>query len=105
VNIIHNYFNYYSKYLKINKNIKYINQNQIIECLIKSDLIITDFSSVIFDFIIRKKPYIIFIPDSYDLDLKKIYSESYYNKINYLKNCSIFQNIFIKLDDTVDKII
>lgn len=102
---LHHMMDEYKQLFSINKNIKYINQNQIIECLIKSDLIITDFSSVIFDFIIRKKPYIIFIPDSDDLDLKKIYSESYYNKINYLKNGSIFQNIFIKLNDTIDKII
>ena len=101
---LHHMMEEYKQLFSINKNIKYINQNQIIECLIKSDLIITDFSSVIFDFIIRKKPYIIFIPDSNDLNLKKIYSESYYNKINYLKNGSVFQNIFIKLNDTVDKI-
>ena len=95
----------YKQLFSINKNIKYINQNQIIECLMKSDLIITDFSSVLFDFIFRKKPYIIYIPDSNDLDLKKIYSESYYNKINYLKKDSIFQNRFIKIKDTVEKII
>ena len=46
----------YKPLFNINKNIKYIDQNQIIECLINSDLIITDFSSVIFDFIFRKKP-------------------------------------------------
>ena len=85
----------YKQMFSINKNIKYnnslykyIDQSQIIECLINSDLVITDFSSVIFDFIYRKKPYIIFIPDSEDLDLKNIYSKSYYDKINYLKNGS-----------------
>ena len=102
---LHHMMDEYKHLFSINKNIKYIDQKQIIECLIKSDLLITDFSSVIFDFIIRKKPYIIFIPDSNDLDLKKIYSESYYNKINYLKNGSVFLNIFIKLNDTIDKII
>ena len=56
---LHHMFEKYKPLFNINKNIKYINQNQIIECLINSDLVITDFSSVIFDFIFRKKPYII----------------------------------------------
>ena len=95
----------YKPFFNINKNINYIDQNQIIECLINSDLIITDFSSVIFDFIFRKKPYIIFIPDSEDVDLQNIYSKSYYDKINYLKNGSFFENRFIKVKIAVDKII
>jgi hypothetical protein len=102
---LHHMMEKYKLLFSINKNIKYINQNQIIKCLINSDLIITDFSSVIFDFIIRKKPYIIFIPDSDDTDLKTIYSELYYNKINYLKNGSIFQSRFMKIKDAVNKII
>ena len=93
------------KFLFNIKNIKYINQNKIFECLNNSDLIITDFSSVIFDFIFRNTPYIIFIPDFEDLNLKYIYSESYYDKINYLKNGSIFKNRFFKLKDAINKII
>lgn len=102
---LHHMFEKYKLLFNINKNIKYIDQNQIIECLINSDLIITDFSSVIFDFIFRKKPYIIFIPDSEDLDLQNIYSKSYYDKINYLKNGSFLENRFIKANIAVDKII
>ena len=102
---LHHMMEKYKQMFNINKNIKYIDQSQIIECLINSDLVITDFSSVLFDFIYRKKPYIIFIPDSEDLDLQNIYSESYYNKINYLKNGSFFENRFFKIKDTVDKII
>lgn len=102
---LHHMLEKYKPFFYINKNIKYIDQNQIIECLINSDLIITDFSSVIFDFIFRKKPYIIFIPDSEDLDLHNIYSKSYYDKINYLKNGSFFENRFIKVKIAVDKII
>ena len=102
---LHHMLEKYKLFFNINKNIKYIDQNQIIECLINSDLIITDFSSVIFDFIFRKKPYIIFIPDSEDLDLQNIYSKSYYDKINYLKNGSFFENRFIKVKIAVDKII
>lgn len=102
---LHHMMEKYKLLFSINKNIKYISQNQIIECLINSELFITDFSSVLFDFIFRKKPYIIFIPDSEDLDLQRIYSKSYYDKINYLKNGSFFENRFFKVKDTVDKII
>ena len=102
---LHHMLEKYKSLFSINKNIKYIDQNKIIECLINSDLVITDFSSVIFDFIFRKKPYIIFIPDSEDLDLRNIYSKSYYDKINYLKKGSFFQNVFTKAKIAVDKII
>lgn len=102
---LHHMLEKYKPLFNINKNIKYIDQNQIIECLINSDLIITDFSSVIFDFIFRKKPYIIFIPDSEDVDLQNIYSKSYYDKINYLKNGSFFENRFTKVKIVVNKII
>jgi CDP-glycerol glycerophosphotransferase (TagB/SpsB family) len=102
---LHHMMEKYKLLFNINKNIKYIAQNQIIECLINSELFITDFSSVLFDFIFRKKPYIMFIPDSEDLDLQSIYSKSYYDKINYLKNGSFFENRFFKVKDTVDKII
>ena len=71
------------KYLFSGHNyIKYINQEKIIECLNNSDLIITDFSSIIFDIMVRNKPYIIFIPDSEDNNLNNIYKESYCNIIN-----------------------
>lgn len=45
---------------------------------INSVLVIACFSSVIFDFLFIKKPYIIFIPDSEDLDWWNIYSKSYW---------------------------
>lgn len=101
---LHHMIEKYKLLFNINKNIKYINQNNILECLNNSDLVITDFSSVIFDFIIRKKPYIIYIPDSEDINLQNIYTESYYDKIKLLKNGSIFKNRFFKIKDTINKI-
>ena len=84
----------------------YINQEDISECLIKSDLIITDFSSIIFDIIVRKKPYIIFIPDSGDKNLKKIYTKNYYKLINGLIKGKInFKNIFVNIKKVIIKII
>ena len=84
----------------------YINQDQIIDCLTKTNLIITDFSSIIFDIMIRNKPYIIFIPDSEDPNIDNIYNETYCNIIKNLINGTIsFKNIFFTVESTVNKII
>jgi CDP-glycerol glycerophosphotransferase (TagB/SpsB family) len=95
------------KYLFNNYNyIKYVSQEKIIECLKISDLIITDFSSIIFDFMVRNKPYIIFIPDSEDNNLSNIYEENYCNIIKCLKNGTMsFQNRYFSVKSTVEKII
>ena len=95
------------KYLfKKNRYIKYIHQDKIIECLKESNLIITDFSSVIFDAIFRYIPYIIYIPDSEDHELKNMYNSNYYDIINGLKNRTIyFENTFFNLNKTINKIL
>jgi CDP-glycerol glycerophosphotransferase (TagB/SpsB family) len=94
------------KYLFNNfKYVKYISQDIIIECLNKSDLIITDFSSIIFDMMARNKPYIMFIPDSEDKNLNDIYDEAYCNIIKSLKNGTMnFQNRYFSVKSTVKKI-
>ena len=66
---LHHKFSQYKNMIKINKlklKLNYITNNQISETLMKSSLLITDFSSVIFDFIYKRKPIIIYIPDSED---------------------------------------
>ena len=63
----------YRKKFKFKYNIKYIEENDISECLSKTNLVITDFSSIVFDIIYRRKPYIIYIPDAYDPYIKKNY--------------------------------
>ena len=60
----------YKPLFKKNIFIKYINQEKIIDCLARTSLIITDFSSIIFDIMVRKKPYIILIPDSEDPNIR-----------------------------------
>ena len=86
--------------------IKYIEQEKIVECLTKSDLIITDFSSIIFDIMIRFKPYIIYIPDSEDPKINKIYNKTYFDIINGMKNGTInVKNKFFNLNETINKII
>ena len=96
----------YKIILKKNEFIKYINQNEISKFLGRSDLIVSDFSSIIFDFMYRRKPFILYIPDAYDTMIKHIYSKDYYNIIDSFKNGTFkFENIYFEIDDTVNKII
>ena len=94
------------KLIKPNKNLVYIKQEEILYYLYKSNLIISDFSSVIFDFIYQNKPYIIFLPDTEDPLLNELYTRDYFDVINGMKNNSIFfKNKFFNIKDTVNKII
>ena len=103
---LHHNIEEYKYIFKKNRYIKYIKQEGIIECLKKTNLVITDFSSIIFDIMVRNKPYIIFIPDSEDHELIKIYNSSYYDVINSLNNRTIyFENIFFNINETIDKMI
>ena len=88
------------------KFIKIIPNKLIPECLIKSNLLITDFSSIIFDFIYQRKPIIIYIPDYEDPKIKDIYTEDYYNLIKNLGNKTIFfENQFYDIKSVINKII
>lgn len=103
---LHHNMEEYKYIFNNNKYIKYINQDQINECLTKCDLLITDFSSIIFDIMIRFKPYILFIPDSEDPKISKIYNKTYYDIINGMKNGTIyFENKYFNLNETIKKII
>ena len=96
----------YKKSFILNKSVKYVNQEMIIECLKQSDLLITDFSSIIFDFMACKKPIILYIPDSEDTNLNKIYTKDYYNTINRFKNGEIhFENTFFEIQKVIKKTI
>jgi CDP-glycerol glycerophosphotransferase (TagB/SpsB family) len=91
--------------LKINKHIKYIEEKEISIILSNTSLVVTDFSSIIFDIIYREKPFVIFIPDSNDPNLSDIYSDFYYQLIKDIKDGVIsFQNTFFSIEDTVKKI-
>ena len=103
---LHHMIEHYKLLFYMNKIIKYVNQDQIIDCLIKSNLLVTDFSSVLFDIMSRKKPFIIFIPDCEDPNLYEIYNIHYFNIINGLRNGSRkFENIFFNIKTTINKII
>ena len=100
---------YKKKFINISKNkeyMYYIGQNDISECLRKTDLVISDFSSIIFDLMYRRKPYIIYIPDANDPKLKEIYKKEYVELIESMKNGKFdFENKFFNVNDTINKII
>ena len=103
---LHHTIKYKVKNERKNIILKLINQDDISTVLTKSNLIISDFSSVIFELIYRRKPFIMFIPDAYDPDIKNLYSQSYFDIINGLKNNSIqFENKIYDVESVVDKII
>ena len=104
VSLHHNLLKNKNKFKRIS-SIKYISQDDIFNCLMKCSLVVSDFSSVIFDIIYRKMPFIIYVPDSEDVNIKQLYDDDYYNIINGLKNDSIyFENKFFRVKDTIKKI-
>ena len=85
-----------------NKYIQYITQNEISQCLKTVNLVISDFSSIIFDLMYRRKPYIIYIPDANDPLINDIYKIEYYELIQSMKNGTIyFENIFFDLKEAI----
>jgi len=89
-----------------NTNIRYISQNEISILLKNSSLIITDFSSILFDAVVQKKPLILFIPDGLEPNLQDIYSDEYYEIITKIKNGIIYLGeVFVDLDKVINKII
>ena len=92
--------------LKKNDNIEFINQNEISECLRKTSLVVTDFSSIIFDLMYRRKPFVIYIPDANDPEIINIYKPDYYELIKSMKNGTIyFENKYFNINETINKII
>jgi CDP-glycerol glycerophosphotransferase (TagB/SpsB family) len=89
-----------------NPKVKYIELLEISDTLMKSNLLISDFSSVIFDFVYQRKPIIIYIPDSEDPNIKEKYDDDYYNLVNSMKNGTIqFENKFNTTEEVINKII
>jgi hypothetical protein len=89
-----------------NNKIKFIKQNEIFHYIKKSNLLVTDFSSIIFEFMYQNKPYVMFIPDSEDPNITKYYSQEYFNLIKDLREDKIkFMNKFFNINKAVNKII
>lgn len=99
-------YNKYKKKFMKNDYVKFVEIKEISECLSKTSLVVTDFSSVIFDLIYKRKPFILYIPDANDPNIKDIYIRYYYDLIQSLKNGTIkFENKFFDINETINKII
>ena len=91
--------------MQLNKNLKYIEEKEISGILSNASLVVSDFSSIIFDMIYREKPFVLFIPDSNDPTLNDIYDICYSKLIKDFKDGIIsFHNTFFNIEDTVNKI-
>jgi CDP-glycerol glycerophosphotransferase (TagB/SpsB family) len=74
--------------------------------LAKTKLVVSDFSSIIFDLMYRRKPFILFIPDGNDPKIKNIYRDDYIRLINDMnQNKFKVENLFFSVRKTVEKII
>jgi len=101
----HKMLQYKSIFEKIG-NINFIEENNIGECLSKTQLVVSDYSSIIFDMIYQRKPYIIYIPDAKDNEIKENYLDISYNIIKQFKyNEFKFENVFLDIRATINKII
>ena len=103
---LHHKLNIYKMKFKNNKYIHFIEEKEISRCLSIINLVISDFSSIIFDIIYRRKPFIIYIPDANDPEIEKIYDKNYYELIKSLQNGTIyFENKFFQTRQVINKII
>ena len=92
--------------LENTKNVKVIDQNDISECLAKTNLVVTDFSSIIFDLMYREKPFVIYVPDSNDPNITDIYTDDYIQLIDRMNNGTFkTENKCESVEETVEKII
>ena len=104
--VINKYKNTYKSLLYYNKNIKFIEQYNIAYYIAKSELIITDFSSLMFDFVYMRRPYIFYIPDLDDPEIEVIYKNEYFEFYNNVKNGIIkFENLVFNVEDLMHKIV
>ena len=105
----HHKIDSYNKYFDLFKKFTYlqlVEENKISQCILWASLLITDFSSIVFDFIYRGKPFILFIPDITEHDLNEIYKKDYSELIQSMKNGTIvFENQYLNINETINKIL
>ncbi len=108
---LHRYVNgkYFSRYVKVIKNIeniRFLKQKEISECLAKTNLVVSDFSSIIFDIMSRDKPFVLYVPDENDPTVEQYYTNDYINLIRGMKIGKIkFKNKCNTIKETVNMII
>ena len=104
--IPNSYFNSTKSILRGYKHIKIIQQKEISHVLSQASLVVSDFSSIIFEMVYRRKPFIFYVPDIEDPNLKTLYTDEYYELINSIRNGKIeFENKCMTVNQTIDKMI
>ena len=102
----HHCLNLNTKITVNRNNIRIIEQNNISTLLKNSSLIITDFSSILFDAIVQRKPLILYIPDGLDPNLEDLYINEYFELINNIrKGVPNLYEVFFDLNKAIKKII
>jgi CDP-glycerol glycerophosphotransferase (TagB/SpsB family) len=104
---LHHMLNVYKDKIHFkNNNIHFIQQYEIFKVIRNSNLFVTDFSSIIFEYMYQNKPFVMFIPDGEDHKINKLYKLDYFNLLKDLKSGKIsFKNKFFDINNTIDKII
>ena len=104
--VINKYRSTYRTLLYYNKYINWIEPKELSKCIAKSEIIITDFSSLMFDFVYMRKPYICYIPDFDDPKVREIYTPEYFEFYENIKNGKTkFENVVYNVSELIDKII
>ena len=87
-------------------NIKVIEQEQIGDYLKTVDLLVSDYSTIIFDMIYLGKPIVLYIPDIDEPNITDIYRPECSDVIQSLKNGTIeIENLCLNIKQIVSKII
>ena len=103
--VINKYRNTYKSLVYYNPNIKFIEQNEIANTIAKSSLIITDYSSLAFDYVYMRRPYVLYIPDIDDPNITAIYKPEYYDFYEKVKEGTIrFENMVYSVKEVVDRV-
>jgi CDP-glycerol glycerophosphotransferase (TagB/SpsB family) len=103
--VINKYRSTYRSLLYYNKHIDWIEPQDISNCISESELIITDFSTLIFDFVYMRKPFICYIPDIDDPDVTFLYKPEYFEFYKNIKSGHFnFENVVFSVNELVEKI-
>lgn len=84
-----------------NSNLQIIDNTEISKYIKQASCLITDFSSVAFDFMFQNKPVLFYLLDSEDKNLNK-YERKDIERFEY-KKC-LLPNVFYKEDEVLDKL-
>ena len=103
--VINKYRNTYKSIFNSKEYFEFIEQQEIMDTIAKCDLIVTDYSTLVFDFVYLNRPYVLYIPDLDDPEIEDIYKPEYYEFYEKIKSGQVkIDNLFFNVDDLINKI-